>query len=219
MGTASSGFHRHRRRRDTRPARRARTTPSPTRPRRRRHPPSQGHRLRNLPFNAFQANAAWRKIVMAATDLRTWAKLIGLTDHAELARCEVETFRYRVSAARGRPPHPRRPQTTAAHRRHLALGPGNRHRLAAHPRRVHLKPVALTRPDQRPRRPWKARPPKRHRPTRHTQLPQSTPQADQNRPQPSQPAPREKSRLAGSTLRLRAVHHAPSFSRQRVCVR
>lgn len=52
--------------------------------------------LRNLPFNAFQANAAWLEIIMAATDLIAWAKLIGLTDHPDLARCEIATFRYRV---------------------------------------------------------------------------------------------------------------------------
>src|SRR5208337_1036498 len=43
-------------------------------------------------------------------------------------------------AARRRPHHPRRPTTPPAHRRHLALGPSNRHRLDPHPRRVHLTP-------------------------------------------------------------------------------
>jgi hypothetical protein len=52
--------------------------------------------LRNLPFNAFDANAAWLEIIMAATDLVAWAKLIGFTGHPELARCEIATFRYRV---------------------------------------------------------------------------------------------------------------------------
>ncbi len=52
--------------------------------------------LRNLPFNSFHANAAWLEIVMAATDLVAWAKLIGFTDHPGLARCEIATFRYRV---------------------------------------------------------------------------------------------------------------------------
>lgn len=52
--------------------------------------------LRNLPFNAFQANAAWLEITMAATDLVAWAKLIGFTDHPDLACCEIQTFRYRV---------------------------------------------------------------------------------------------------------------------------
>jgi Transposase DDE domain group 1 len=52
--------------------------------------------LRNLPCNSFNANAAWLEIIMAATDLVAWAKLIGFTDHPELARCEIATFRYRV---------------------------------------------------------------------------------------------------------------------------
>jgi hypothetical protein len=52
--------------------------------------------LRNLPFNAFDANAAWLEIVMAATDLIAWTKLIGFTDAPDLARCEIQTFRYRV---------------------------------------------------------------------------------------------------------------------------
>jgi hypothetical protein len=52
--------------------------------------------LRNPPFNAFQANAAWLEIIMAATDLVAWTKLIGFTGHPELARCEIQAFRYRV---------------------------------------------------------------------------------------------------------------------------
>jgi hypothetical protein len=52
--------------------------------------------LRNLPCHSFDANAAWLEIVMAAADLVTWARLIGFTDHPELARAEIATFRYRV---------------------------------------------------------------------------------------------------------------------------
>jgi len=52
--------------------------------------------LANLPFNSFDANAAWLEIIMTATDLIAWTKLIGFTDHPDLARCEIETFRYRV---------------------------------------------------------------------------------------------------------------------------
>ena len=52
--------------------------------------------LRNLPFNAFDANSAWLEIIMTATDLIAWAKLIGFTDHPDLACCEIATFRYRV---------------------------------------------------------------------------------------------------------------------------
>jgi len=52
--------------------------------------------LRNLPFSSFDANAAWLQIIMTATDLVAWAKLIGFTEHPDLARCEIDTFRYRV---------------------------------------------------------------------------------------------------------------------------
>ena len=52
--------------------------------------------LRNLPFHSFQANAAWLEIVMAATDLIAWTKLIGFTDDPDLAGCEIATFRYRA---------------------------------------------------------------------------------------------------------------------------
>ncbi len=52
--------------------------------------------LRNLPFNTFHANAAWLEIILAATDLIAWTKLIGFTDQPELARCEIAAFRYRV---------------------------------------------------------------------------------------------------------------------------
>ncbi len=52
--------------------------------------------LRNLPFNAAEANAAWLEIILAATDLVAWVKLIGFTDDPDLARCEIDTFRYRI---------------------------------------------------------------------------------------------------------------------------
>lgn len=70
--------------------------------------------LRNLPFNAFDANAAWLEIIMAATDLIAWAKLIGFTDHPDLARCEIETFRYRVLHAAAR-------LTRGGRQRHLRI--------------------------------------------------------------------------------------------------
>lgn len=52
--------------------------------------------LRDLPFHSFQANAGSLEIVMAATDLVAWTQLLGFTDTPELARCEIQTFRYRV---------------------------------------------------------------------------------------------------------------------------
>ena len=52
--------------------------------------------LRNLPCHAFDANAAWLEIVLAAADLVTWCRLLGFTGHPGLARAEIATFRYRV---------------------------------------------------------------------------------------------------------------------------
>ena len=52
--------------------------------------------LRNLPCQRSDANAAWLEILLAATDLVAWSKLIGFIDHPDLATCEIDTFRYRV---------------------------------------------------------------------------------------------------------------------------
>jgi len=52
--------------------------------------------LRNLPCHRADANAAWLEIILAATDLVAWTKLIGFTDHPKPATCEIDTFRYRV---------------------------------------------------------------------------------------------------------------------------
>ena len=98
--------------------------------------------LANLPFNSFDANAAWLEIIMAATDLIAWTKLIGFTDNPDLARCEIETFRYRVLHIAARITRSAR-TTSAAHRLHLALGAGDRHRLDPDPHRLHLTPGLL----------------------------------------------------------------------------
>jgi len=52
--------------------------------------------LRNLPCHRSDANAAWLEIILAATDLVAWTKLISFTEHPDLATCEIDTFRYRV---------------------------------------------------------------------------------------------------------------------------
>ena len=52
--------------------------------------------LANLPCHDFDSNAAWLEIVLTAADLVAWAKLIGFTNTPELARCEINAFRYRV---------------------------------------------------------------------------------------------------------------------------
>jgi Transposase DDE domain group 1 len=46
--------------------------------------------------HSFDANAAWLEIILAATDLVAWTQLLGFTGHPDLARCEIQTFRYRV---------------------------------------------------------------------------------------------------------------------------
>src|SRR4029077_11008964 len=115
--------------------------------------------LANLPFNSFDANAAWLEIIMAATDLIAWTKLIGFTDHPDLALRDRNVPL--PGATHRRPHHPQRPTTSAAHRLHLALGAGDRHRLDPDPHRLHLTPglLALTDKTKDPTAPRKARPP------------------------------------------------------------
>jgi hypothetical protein len=52
--------------------------------------------LRNMPCHDFDSNSAWLEIVMTATDLVAWCKLIGFHDQPDLAKCEIAAFRYRV---------------------------------------------------------------------------------------------------------------------------
>ncbi len=52
--------------------------------------------LRNLPCRAFNENQAWLETVLSAVDLTCWTRLICFADVAELARCEIAQFRYRV---------------------------------------------------------------------------------------------------------------------------
>ena len=52
--------------------------------------------LRNLPCHGAALNAAWLETVLTAVDLITWTQLIGFDDQPALARCEIDTFRYRV---------------------------------------------------------------------------------------------------------------------------
>lgn len=52
--------------------------------------------LRNLPCRAWNENAAWLEVILIATDLIAWTKLIAFAEDAVLARCEIAAFRYRV---------------------------------------------------------------------------------------------------------------------------
>lgn len=51
--------------------------------------------LTNLPFRAFQANAAWLELVLAGQDLLVWTQRL-LLGKDELARCEPKRLRYRL---------------------------------------------------------------------------------------------------------------------------
>lgn len=52
--------------------------------------------LRNLPCRAWNENAAWLQVVLTAVDLIAWTKKVCFADSPALARCEIQTFRYRV---------------------------------------------------------------------------------------------------------------------------
>ena len=56
--------------------------------------------LENLPFRAFQPNAAWLELVLMAQDLLAWTQRLLLT--GELARCEPKRLRYRLLHVAGR---------------------------------------------------------------------------------------------------------------------
>ena len=110
--------------------------------------------LRNLPCRAFNENQAWLEVVLTAVDLVAWTKLICFADAAELARCEIAAFRYRVlhvaaRLTRGSPPDP------APHRQDLALGGSDRCRFcpATAPRSIdpeHHRPSTTQDPENRP---------------------------------------------------------------------
>jgi hypothetical protein len=52
--------------------------------------------LRNLPCRAAAENNAWLEVLLAAGDLVAWTKLVCFTDTPDIARCEIDTFRYRI---------------------------------------------------------------------------------------------------------------------------
>ncbi len=52
--------------------------------------------MRNLPCRDVAENNAWLETVLAAADLVCWSKLICFADDDVIARCEIDTFRYRI---------------------------------------------------------------------------------------------------------------------------
>jgi CTP:molybdopterin cytidylyltransferase MocA len=56
--------------------------------------------LDRMPFRSFAANQAWLELVLAATDLLAWLRLVALD--GDLARAEPKTLRYRLLHAAAR---------------------------------------------------------------------------------------------------------------------
>ena len=77
--------------------------------------------LANLPCHRADANAAWLEIILAATDLVAWAKLIGFAEPSRSGHLRDRHLPLPGPARRGTH-HPRRPTNPATHRRHLAVG-------------------------------------------------------------------------------------------------
>ncbi len=117
--------------------------------------------LRNLPCHAFDANAAWIEIILAATDLIAWTKLIGFTSHPELATCEIETFRYRVLHVAARITRSARQTRLRLDKPGTGPPPSPPPGSASAPHSPDPHPtIGSTRKTNRP---WKARPTWRHR--------------------------------------------------------
>ena len=151
--------------------------------------------LPTCPATASDANAAWLEIILAATDLVAWTKLIGFTEPTGSGHVRDRHLPL-PGPARRRPHHPRRPTDPVSDRRHLAMGHRHLPRMASPPGRLHLTPSS---PSTRPEDPPALETPAR----RATPADSSCPDATINpisrpAPAPSEPnRPREKSRLEG----------------------
>ena len=139
--------------------------------------------LRNLPCHRADANAAWLEIIMAATDLVAWSKLIGFTGHRDLATCEINTFRYRVLHVAARITRGAAKSTYASTPPGAGPPPSPRHGNDS-------EPPSPEHPTHRPTDPkdhsaLESPPTERHRPSRHAHLQQSGLTAGQHRLYPS----------------------------------
>jgi hypothetical protein len=83
--------------------------------------------LRNLPFRAWEMNAAWVELVLAGCDLLAWARLL-LLKGTELAHCEPKRL-LMPAAARGRQDRAPLPVRAPAPAALLAVGGGSGQRL------------------------------------------------------------------------------------------
>jgi hypothetical protein len=110
--------------------------------------------LRNLPCHRAEANAAWLEITLAATDLVTWSKLIGFTEHPDLTTCEIGTFWYRVLHVAAR--ITRGARQIRLRIDHLAMGHPDIPSMATTSGSLHLNHTPSARPTRGTHRPWNA---------------------------------------------------------------
>ena len=103
-----------------------------------RHAKDSG--LGRFPSREFAINQAWLQVVTLAADLTAWLRLLALPDDPQDVRAEGAAL---PAAARPRPPHPRRPTTTAAAARDLAVG-RRRSRPSSTPITAHPRPDLST---------------------------------------------------------------------------
>src|SRR4029077_7829486 len=165
--------------------------------------------LANLPFNSFDANAAWLEIIMAATDLIAWTQVIGFTDNPTWRAARSK--RSATGSCTSPPASPAAPDNFgcastppgAGRRRSPPPGPGS-----ATPSPNTRTP--MTRRDEVPTGPRKPRP-TAATPGDFPYPPATSNPTSQPAPPPPDPArPHEKSRLVG-TDELRIVSYACSL--------
>ena len=94
-----------------------------------RHAKDSG--LGRFPSREFAINQAWLQVVSIAADLTAWLRLLALPDDPQGVRAEGAAL---PAPARPSPTHPRRPATTAAAARDLAVGRADQGRLRRHHR-------------------------------------------------------------------------------------
>jgi len=61
--------------------------------------------LANFPSRGWGENTAWLEVVLTATDLISWTKLLAFAGHPSLGRCEIDAFRYQILYAAARITH------------------------------------------------------------------------------------------------------------------
>jgi hypothetical protein len=140
--------------------------------------------LHNLPCHRADANAAWLEIIMAATDLVAWTKLLGFKDQPDLAKSERSTPSDTESCT-SPPASPAAPDRSGCGSTPPGDGPPPFPKVGNDYGPPPPDTQFTVHPDPRNPPPWKRPPAERHRPTRRAQMQQLAPQAGQHRLRPN----------------------------------